>query len=129
MVGQNRFNKTDFCECCGWKLDSIHDMRGNGKTSKIVMINNKITIRDLQDWPGREFHKDCWNKIKKYMSIIYGDATETKNIRYNAKRHNEKYNPEHVRMFFTTHKNECYEFVKLFKNHKINYLEAKLPKD
>ncbi len=128
MVGQNRFNKTDYCICCGWKLDSIHDMRENGKTSKTVIINNRITIRDLEDWAEREFHKNCWTKIKKYMSIIYGDGTETKNIRYNAKRYKDTYNPGRVRTFFDSHKNECYEFVKSFKNHKINYLEARLPK-
>lgn len=127
MVGQNRFNKTDYCECCGWKLDSIHDMRVNGKKSKIVLINDKITVKSLEDWPSREFHKHCWNKIKKYMSIFYGDGTETKNIRYNAKRYKDKYNPEQVRMFFNSYKNECYEYVKLFKHHKINYLEANLP--
>ena len=127
MVGQNRYNKTDFCKCCGWKIDSIHDMRSNGKTSKIVLVNHKITVRGLEDWADREFHKDCWNKIKKYMSIIYGDATETKNIRYTAQRYKDKYNPERVRMFFNNHKKECCEFVRLFKNHKINYL-LKLPK-
>lgn len=128
MVGQNRFNKTDYCECCGWKLDSIHDMRSNGKKSKIVFINDKITIRGLEDWPSREFHKYCWNKIKKYMSICYGDATETKNIRYNAKRYNGDYNPEQVRMFFNAYKDECYDFVQLFKEHKVNYLQENLQK-
>ena len=129
MVGQNRFNKTDYCKCCGWKIDSIHDMRENGKKSKIVFIDDKITIRDLEDWSSREFHKNCWNKIKKYMSIYFGDATEKKNIRYNAKRYKDKYNPEQVRMFFNSYKTQCYEFVILFKKHKINYLSnlSKLP--
>jgi|TARA_R110000787_G_scaffold254916_1_gene360246 hypothetical protein len=123
MVNQNRFGKTDYCECCGWKLDSIHDMRQNGKKTEIIVINSLTTIKELEDWPSREFHKYCWVKIKKYMSIFYGDATEKTHIRYNAKRYIDKYSPEHVRMFFNCNKNQCYQYLRLFKNHKRNYLE------
>jgi len=112
MVHDNRYGKTDYCECCGWKIDAIFHKRKNGSKNK-------------KDWELRTLHKDCWVLIMRLMSLKNGDASVDKFIRYNSKCYNGYYDTSNVLNFFKRHTDECVEYVRKCKNHKIIYLGLK----
>lgn len=116
MVHDNRYGKTDYCACCGWKIDAIFHKRKNGTQKK-------------KDWESRPLHKDCWRLVMRLMSLKIGDASVDKFIRYNSKCYNGFYDTSNVLNFFKRHTDECVEYVRGRKKHKINYVGLKQSSD